>query len=223
MAKTATKPKPSEMTFSELIEILSGTAASLGDDVSSLVSRFNDNRRFIDARTMARVYMAIKDVAEQMDEALKPLGKLNDALKTEYVPDAFQDEKVTTITFEDGSRVNVPDTPQVRCSISAKGAGWRVHSDTTEALRKLKLPPLPEGADLRLVDGEPVVVVPDASEGLGWLRANGLGDLIVTTVNAGTLASAVKEMIREENREPPEDLFNLFFQPTTSVTKGKKK
>lgn len=51
-----------------------------------------------------------------------------------------------------------------------------------------------------------------------WLRSNGLGDLITSTVNASTLSAAGRKMV-EEGREFPEDHFNSFYQNTTSVTK----
>lgn len=52
-----------------------------------------------------------------------------------------------------------------------------------------------------------------------WLRANQLGDIISTTVNASTLSSAASRMIEDENKEFPEALFNVAMVPTTSVTK----
>lgn len=52
-----------------------------------------------------------------------------------------------------------------------------------------------------------------------WLRANKLGDIISSTVNASTLSSAASKMIEDENRELPEELFSVAMVPTTSVTK----
>lgn len=59
----------------------------------------------------------------------------------------------------------------------------------------------------------------DKPKGMQWLRDNGLGDLIQETVNAGTLASAMRNMILEEGREPPEDLIKTTKYNTISVTK----
>lgn len=52
-----------------------------------------------------------------------------------------------------------------------------------------------------------------------WLRENKLGDIITSTVNASTLSSVAKKMVEEENKELPEQLFNVGMLPTTSVTK----
>lgn len=55
-----------------------------------------------------------------------------------------------------------------------------------------------------------------------WLRDNGLEDIVTATVNASTL-SAVAKTMAEENKELPEELFQTYVQPTTSVTKVKGK
>lgn len=52
-----------------------------------------------------------------------------------------------------------------------------------------------------------------------WLRGNQLGDIITTTVNASTLSSAAKKLMEDQNKELPNDLFNVAMVPTTSVTK----
>lgn len=49
-----------------------------------------------------------------------------------------------------------------------------------------------------------------------WLRAN-YPDVVQETVNASTLSKLAKEML-EENRELPDELFNVALVPTTSVT-----
>lgn len=55
-------------------------------------------------------------------------------------------------------------------------------------------------------------------EAWAWLRNNGLGDLIVETVNASTLSAAGKSMLEDTGTELPEDLFNAQVVPNTSVT-----
>lgn len=56
-----------------------------------------------------------------------------------------------------------------------------------------------------------------------WLRTNGLGDLITSTVNASTLSAAAKHCLEEDNKDLPDDLFNVVIQPNTSVTATKTK
>lgn len=63
---------------------------------------------------------------------------------------------------------------------------------------------------------------PDQKEAAyAWLKANNLGDLIVETVNAGTLTAAGKQRI-EEGFDLPEEFFNSVHLANTSVTKLKK-
>lgn len=54
-----------------------------------------------------------------------------------------------------------------------------------------------------------------------WLRDNGLGDIIGETINSGTLSSTAKKMQEDNNRELPEQLFNVALMPNTSVTQTK--
>jgi len=59
----------------------------------------------------------------------------------------------------------------------------------------------------------------DKSKGFDWLRANGAGELITETVNAGTLASFCKDMIENENKEPPSDIFIVTPYKITGISK----
>lgn len=52
-----------------------------------------------------------------------------------------------------------------------------------------------------------------------WLRANGLGDLIASTVNASSLAAALKVKMEDENKEAPEEIFTAGYLPAATVTK----
>lgn len=56
-----------------------------------------------------------------------------------------------------------------------------------------------------------------------WLRANGLGDLITTTVNASTLSAAAKHRVEVDNKDMPDELFNTAIMLNTSVTTTAKK
>lgn len=56
-----------------------------------------------------------------------------------------------------------------------------------------------------------------------WLRANGMGDLITSTVNSSTLSAAAKHRTEDENKDMPEDLFTVAIMPNTSVTQTKTK
>lgn len=56
-----------------------------------------------------------------------------------------------------------------------------------------------------------------------WLRANGMGDLITSTVNASTLSAAAKHSVEVDNKDFPDDLFNVAIMLNTSVTTATKK
>ena len=53
-----------------------------------------------------------------------------------------------------------------------------------------------------------------------WLRDNGHGSLIQETVNSSTLAAFAGTML-EENKEMPDEIFNVSIQQRASLTRGK--
>jgi|2_EtaG_2_1085320.scaffolds.fasta_scaffold01111_6 hypothetical protein len=57
-------------------------------------------------------------------------------------------------------------------------------------------------------------------EAYTWLRADGLGDIIKETVNSSTLSATARSYVAE-NKEFPEELFNLQVFSNTSMTKTK--
>lgn len=65
-------------------------------------------------------------------------------------------------------------------------------------------------------------------EAFAWLQNNPdfgeeLKALIIETVNASTLSASIKDAMRTKGKEFPEELFNLIFVPSVSVTKLKPK
>lgn len=61
----------------------------------------------------------------------------------------------------------------------------------------------------------------DKEQGMEWLKANGHGGLIQPTVNSSTLAAFAKNMIEQEGKDLPDDIFKTSQSPYTSITKAK--
>lgn len=59
----------------------------------------------------------------------------------------------------------------------------------------------------------------DKVRGYNWLTENGHGDLITQTVNSSTLSAFAKNLIVEEGKELPDDLFRTGTSPFTSITR----
>lgn len=59
----------------------------------------------------------------------------------------------------------------------------------------------------------------DSERAYPWLRENGLSELITTTVNSGTLASAFKDMVLEQGQEPPDDIFKFQMYNSIGISK----
>lgn len=55
--------------------------------------------------------------------------------------------------------------------------------------------------------------------GYAWLRKNGLGDLISSTVNSSSLSAALRVKIEDDNVDAPDDIFTAGYVPTATVTK----
>lgn len=56
-------------------------------------------------------------------------------------------------------------------------------------------------------------------KGHEWLEGNGYGAIILPTVNAKTLSSAMKSYIEEKGLNPPDDAVKIHRQKYISVTK----
>lgn len=59
----------------------------------------------------------------------------------------------------------------------------------------------------------------DKAGAMSWLRDNGHGDLIQETVNAGTLASFIRNLQLEQGIDPPEELFKVNSYKTIGSNK----
>lgn len=77
--------------------------------------------------------------------------------------------------------------------------------------------PLAEGFRVG-VSAQTFVSIKDKSRAYQWLRENGLGDLIQSTVNSSTLSAAMRTKVDDDNVDPPEDLFSVATIHSTSVT-----
>ncbi len=60
----------------------------------------------------------------------------------------------------------------------------------------------------------------DKVAGIEWLDENGHGALAQRTVNAGTLGSFAKDLIQDQGKELPPEIFKTGTAPYTSITKA---
>lgn len=56
--------------------------------------------------------------------------------------------------------------------------------------------------------------------GIVWMKEHDMGSVVKETINASTLAAVAKSMM-QENRELPDELFNVYVGTNTSLTKTK--
>ena len=65
-----------------------------------------------------------------------------------------------------------------------------------------------------------VSIVPDKrDDAYEWLKSNQGGELIQPTVNAGTLSSFIRQRQKDDNLDPPTDLFKLNAYRITGSSK----
>jgi len=62
----------------------------------------------------------------------------------------------------------------------------------------------------------------DKEPAMDWLRSNGLEGIIIETVNSATLSATAKDMLLNEGKEMPPELFKTGTTPYTSITKVSK-
>jgi hypothetical protein len=60
----------------------------------------------------------------------------------------------------------------------------------------------------------------DKEKAMDWLRGNGLEGIIIETVNSSTLSATAKDMLLNEGKEMPPELFKTGTSPFTSITKA---
>ena len=68
------------------------------------------------------------------------------------------------------------------------------------------------------VSSQTFISVKDRDKAFHWLRTHKLGDLITNTVNSSTLSAALRNMMDEDNLDPPDDIFSVATIATASVT-----
>lgn len=80
----------------------------------------------------------------------------------------------------------------------------------------LRIPELGRSFSVRNVLSASMI---DREAGIEWLRDNGHGDIVQETVNAGTLASFMRNLVLEEGIDPPEEIFKISTYNKTNTTK----
>lgn len=71
------------------------------------------------------------------------------------------------------------------------------------------------------VSGRLSASIVDKDKAFQWLRERDLGAIIVETVNSGTLSATMRDLIKNENIEPPADAIKVSTIPYTSITQVK--
>ena len=128
------------------------------------------------AESMARQYLEVRALYDEMEAVNKKIGELKRRMAEEMIPQAFEDAGVTTITLKEGFRVTI--SAFVRASTR------------------------------------------DMEAGIKWMKKHGHGDIVKETINAQTLGALARTFM-EENKNLPEDLFNVYVGTNTSITKVK--
>lgn len=81
--------------------------------------------------------------------------------------------------------------------------------------------PLAEGYRVQISHATRASIRPDfKQQAYKWLKDNGKGDVITSTVNSSTLSALARTMSEEENLALPDEFFNVALVPNTSVVKS---
>lgn len=91
-----------------------------------------------------------------------------------------------------------------------------------DAMRAAKVKTLTlEGVGRVTISARFSVSMKDKAAGHLWLTENGMGEIIIPTVNAQTLSSSIKEWQATTGNDAPEEIFKLGSVDYTSITKVK--
>lgn len=61
----------------------------------------------------------------------------------------------------------------------------------------------------------------DKNEGINWLKNTGNGGIVIETVNSATLSAFAKDLLENQGKELPADIFKVGTSPYTSITKAR--
>lgn len=56
---------------------------------------------------LARAYLALYLLEKQVEDTLKPIGQTYDQTKTQWIPESFESEHITSVPLTDGYRIGV--------------------------------------------------------------------------------------------------------------------
>lgn len=158
---------------------------------------------------IAESFVVVKGSAETLHEAIKNLNKLKEHISYTKLPEAFFEEEIKTLTTESGYRITISSRMSVTFQQVEVDRDWLADQPWAEEF-------------VTRISNQPDLRVTGKMAGYEWLKAHDMGALIQETVNASSLSSAIKELIEEEGKDPPDQIFSVKPAPFASVTKVKR-
>lgn len=157
------------------------------------------------ATELARCYIEVRNFYEALHEVSKELTKLKDQMSYQDIPQAFEREGTTTLTFKDGYRVTVSTLVRASTKDMEQSIAWCKRCECGH-------PEVDHGNGI------------NSTLGCGQCKCQDYNApnaaLVKETINAQTLAAFVRAEM-EEGREVPDNVFTVSIGQNTSVTKVK--
>lgn len=165
------------------------------------------------AAELAATFVEVRAFYDLMDEMNVYITKIKNRMAQEDIPKAFESEGLTTLTLKGGYRVTI--SSQVRASTKdmETGINWMRRCECGHPLDMHEMSEQhADGVCTQVIKTKPAEYCP-------CTKYNAPNAAIVKeTINASTLAAFAKSEM-EEGRELPDDIFNVYIMPNTSVTR----
>jgi hypothetical protein len=171
------------------------------------------------AAELASHYVEVRAFYDLMGEINDYISKLKTRMSQEDLPKKFEEEGLTTLTLKGGYRVTISSLVRASTKDMDLGIGWmkkcecghppNVHDQGSPLGGCSVMIKMPSVAGIRRMR--------DTECPCEQYNAPNVA-LVKETINASTLAAFAKAEL-EEGRELPDDIFNVYIMPNTSVTK----
>lgn len=195
--------KEKALLMSQAAEFIGGEIAKVAKVMSELVDGATT------AAEIAETFVHVRQSQEAIYEAQKVLTKIKDHVSMGKIPEIFMEEGVRNITTESGFRVGTTTRVSVTFVETPIDREWLKSQEWANDFL-IELP-----AEQSVISAK--------MAGYAWLRATGNGGLIQETVNASSLSAFTKDMVENEGKQPPGEIFNVKPALSASMTKVTKK
>ena len=158
------------------------------------------------------------ETADYISRVCQDIIKMTSMIR-EDTNEAVKGDHIGLITHFNQARIVAEQIKEAREAL--KGiVDYMSGTQVPDAMRAAKVKTITiEGIGRVTISSRFSVSMKDKEAGHDWLKGNGMGDIIIPTVNAQTLSSSIKDWQATTGEDAPEDIFKIGATDYTSITK----